>query len=201
MNSITSKKIIHHLAVFFICANAGAQNQNTENQESIVFGISDKAGGALGLEFAHPEGEGWNIKRSGTGVSMKKNGASADENTEIEGYIIRLDTPTEPISRYIDTIKNNTQKAYENNLRLETKLIEVIADPTRSRCVKIHILLQDRTDTKWYSEQYALSCSLQKYKGMGVELRYFDRYFEKNIDNKFTEKANRILDSVVITDK
>ena len=86
MNTIKTTKTIFLLAGILLCANAGAQNSIPENQKIIAFGISDKEGGVLGLEFSPPEGEGWNIKRSGTGVSVKKNGASADENSEIEGY-------------------------------------------------------------------------------------------------------------------
>ena len=198
MNTIKTTKTIFLLAGIFLCANAGAQNSIPENQKIIAFGISDKEGGVLGLEFSPPEGEGWNIKRSGTGVSVKKNGASADENTEIEAYIIRLDAPVEPISGYIEKIKENIQKGYGGNSRIEINLLEVIADPTRSRCARLHIILQDRTDTKLYSEQYVLSCGLEKYKGMGVELRYIDRYYEKNRDNQLAEKASRILESMVI---
>lgn len=198
MNTIKITKTIFLLAGIFLCANAGAQNSIPENQKIIAFGISDKEGGVLGLEFSPPEGEGWNIKRSGTGVSVKKNGASADENTEIEAYIIRLDAPVEPISGYIEKIKENIQKGYGGNSRIEINLLEVIADPTRSRCARLHIILQDRTDTKLYSEQYVLSCGLEKYKGMGVELRYIDRYYEKNRDNQLAEKASRILESMVI---
>ena len=198
MNTVKTTKTIFLLAGIFLCTNAGAQNSIPENQKIIAFGISDKEGGVLGLEFSPPEGEGWNIKRSGTGVSVKKNGASADENTEIEAYIIRLDAPVEPISGYIEKIKENIQKGYGGNSRIEINLLEVIADPTRSRCAKLHIILQDRTDTKLYSEQYVLSCGLEKYKGMGVELRYIDRYYEKNRDNQLAEKASRILESMVI---
>jgi len=198
MNTIKTTKTIFLLAGIFLCTNAGAQNSIPENQKIIAFGISDKEGGVLGLEFSPPEGEGWNIKRSGTGVSVKKNGASADENTEIEAYIIRLDAPVEPISGYIEKIKENIQKGYGGNSRIEINLLEVIADPTRSRCARLHIILQDRTDTKLYSEQYVLSCGLEKYKGMGVELRYIDRYYEKNRDNQLAEKASRILESMVI---
>ena len=198
MNTIKTTKTIFLLAGILLCANAGAQNSIPENQKIIAFGISDKEGGVLGLEFSPPEGEGWNIKRSGTGVSVKKNGASADENTEIEAYIIRLDAPVEPISGYIEKIKENIQKGYGGNSRIEINLLEVIADPTRSRCARLHIILQDRTDTKLYSEQYVLSCGLEKYKGMGVELRYIDRYYEKNRDNQLAEKASRILESMVI---
>ena len=198
MNTVKTTKTIFLLAGILLCANAGAQNSIPENQKIIAFGISDKEGGVLGLEFSPPEGEGWNIKRSGTGVSVKKNGASADENTEIEAYIIRLDAPVEPISGYIEKIKENIQKGYGGNSRIEINLLEVIADPTRSRCARLHIILQDRTDTKLYSEQYVLSCGLEKYKGMGVELRYIDRYYEKNRDNQLAEKASRILESMVI---
>ena len=198
MNTVKTTKTIFLLAGIFLCANAGAKNSIPENQKIIAFGISDKEGGVLGLEFSPPEGEGWNIKRSGTGVSVKKNGASADENTEIEAYIIRLDAPVEPISGYIEKIKENIQKGYGGNSRIEINLLEVIADPTRSRCARLHIILQDRTDTKLYSEQYVLSCGLEKYKGMGVELRYIDRYYEKNRDNQLAEKASRILESMVI---
>ena len=201
MNSIKTVRAIFLLAVVLLCQNTGAQTPVLGNQKPISFGVSDKEGGVLGLEFSPPEGDGWNIKRSGTGVFVKKNGASSDENTEIEAYIIRLDAPVEPISGYVEKIKTNIKKGYESNPRIEIKLLEVIADPTRSRCAKFHILLQDRTDTKWYSEQYALSCGLQKYKGMGVELRYSDRYYEQNIDNTLAEKANRILESVVVLDK
>lgn len=198
MKPIKITKIIYLIASVFLCTAAWGQNSIPENQKPIAFGISDKDGGLLGLEFSPPEGEGWNIKRSGAGVSVKKDGASTDENTEIEGYILRLDAPIEPISGYIEQIKRNIQKGFEGNSRLEIKLLEVKADPTRPRCARVHTILQARTDTKWHSEQYTLSCGLQKYKGMGVELRYYDRYREPNRDNQMAEKANRLFDSVVI---
>lgn len=153
------------------------------------------------MDFVPPEGEGWKIERSGAGVSVKKNGASADENTEIEGYMIRPDAPIDPISGYVETIRRNIQKGYENDSRLQIKQLEVVADPARPRCIRIHVLLQDRTDIKWHSEQYALSCGLKKYKGLGVELRYSARYYEQNKDPQLAEKANRILDSAVIFDQ
>lgn len=85
MNPLKITKEICFISGVFLCANAGAQNPIAENKKPVAFGISDTEGGMLGLEFSPPEGEGWNIQRSGTGVSVKKNGASADENSEIEG--------------------------------------------------------------------------------------------------------------------
>jgi hypothetical protein len=201
MNFIKATKRIYLLASIFLCTTAGAQNPNPESSKPLAFGISDQDGGVLGLEFSPPEGGGWSIKRSGAGISVKKKGASANENTEIEGYIIKLDMPMEPISDYIERIKKNIQKDYETNSRFEIKLLEVVADPARPSCAKFHVLLQDRTDTKWYSEQYALSCGLKKYRGMGVELRYFNRYYEQNRDGQLAEEANRILESIVIHDR
>jgi hypothetical protein len=188
--------------------NAWAENLSLKKQEPIAFGITDKEGGTLGLKFTPPEEDGWNIKRSGTGVSMKKNGESDDENKEIEGYIMRPDAPIDPISGYVEQIKKNVQEGYAKNPRFKIKALETMADPSKPRCIRLHLLLEDTKPvrtvsheyTKW-SEQYVLSCGLLKYKGMGVELRYYDRYYEPNKDNQLAEKANKIFESVVIDDK
>jgi hypothetical protein len=186
-----------------LCINAWAQNPGSKKQEPIAFGITDKNGGVLGFKFTPPEEEGWIIKRTGNGVSIKKKGASDDENNEIEGYIMRLDAPIDPISGYIEQIKKNVQENYTNNSRLKIKSLETMADSSKPQCIRLHLLLEDTKPEprKWWSEQYILSCGLLKYKGMGVELRYYDRYYEPNKDSQLAEKANKIFESVVIDDK
>ena len=201
-------KNIIFIIIFLYSVNACAQNPSTKILEPVTFGIADKLGGSLGLSFMPPDEEGWELKRSKSGVSVIKNGVSKDENKEIEGYIIQLDVPVDPISSYIEQIKKNIQEGYANNPRFKIYAFEVMADPSRPRCVRFHLLLEDikpvRTVnhgyTKW-SEQYVLSCGFLKYKGLGVELRYYDRYYDPNKDSHFAEKADKIFEGVVIEDK
>jgi hypothetical protein len=121
---------------------------------------------------------------------------------------MRLDVPVNPISDYIEQIKKNIQEGYAKNPRFKIKVLETMADPSKPQCVRLHLLLEDtkpvRTVSHEYaklSEQYVLSCGLLTYKGMGVELRYYDRYYEQNKDNQLAEKANKIFEGVVIGDK
>ena len=96
----------------------------------------------------------------------------------------------------------------DKNTRFNIKDFDVKPDPNHVRCVRMHLLLEDRKpvrtvdhDQKKYSEQYTLSCGLEKHKGMGVELRLYDRYYEQNKDVKLAEVANTLFDSIVIDDK
>ncbi|MES2499382.1 MAG: hypothetical protein V4570_02515 [Pseudomonadota bacterium] len=188
--------------------NAWADTLETNIQKPISFGITDKTGGTLGLKFTPPEEDGWITKRSGAGVSLTKKGVTDDENKEIEGYIIRLDTSADPISSYVSQIKRNIEKGYAGDSKFKIRTLEAMADPANPLCARVHLILEDtkpvRTvsnDDKKWSEQYLLSCGFAKFKGMGVELRYYDRYYDANKDNQLAEKANKIFESVVIDNK
>jgi|GEM_PF-2613398 len=129
-------KNIIFIIIFLYSVNSFAQNPSSKILEPITFGIADKQGGSLGLSFMPPEEEGWELKRSKNGVSVIKNGVSKDEIKEIEGYIIQLDIPVDPISSYVEQIKKNTQEGYANNPRFKINTFEVIPDPSKPRCVR-----------------------------------------------------------------
>lgn len=182
----------------FAYLNAFAETQITKSNEPISFGLADKENGLLGLKFTPPDEKDWITKRTGAEVSIKKNGTTYDVNSEIEGYLIRLDTPIEPISGYIEQIKRNTVEEYSNHPKLKLEHVEVNQDADRSLCVIVHLLLQGKKDTNWHSEQYVLSCGFSKYRGMGAEVRYYDRYYDPIRDSQLAEKAHKIFKSVVI---
>jgi hypothetical protein len=195
------------IVTVMLSANILARSSSVANKP-LTIGIADKNGGAMGLTFTPPEEDGWKITKSGVSVSLKKNGASADENKEIEAYLMNLDVPINPISGYVEQIKKNTLDGYGNDSRFKILALEVVPDNAKSQCARVHLLLEDKKPLRTVShehiklsEQYVLSCGSLKYKGMGVEVRYYDRYYEPKKDNQLAEKANKIFESVIIDDK
>jgi hypothetical protein len=111
--------------------------------ERLRIGIATPNGSATGMSFLPPDEKGWDIKRSGLSVTLKKKGESPDENREIEAYMINLDVPASPISAYIERIKTNTQDAYADDDRYRIAAFEVSEDPKYSLCARVHLLLED----------------------------------------------------------
>lgn len=185
-----------------------ADTSQPQKGEPVRIGITDQSGSVLGLSFMPPDENGWDITKSGLSVTLKKSGESADENREIEAYLINLDAPVAPISGYIEKIKKNTQEGYAKNQRFKIRAFEVTEDPRNSQCARVYLLLEDTqptrtgsTQQKKWSEQHMLSCGSTKYKRMGFEVRYYHRYYEPNKDDQLLNKANKVLESVVIEDK
>lgn len=195
------------IATFAIVAGAWAQDL-TKKQEPIRIGISDQQGTSIGLSFIPPGEAGWNITRDGLEVSLRKKGMSEDENSQIEAFLITLDTPAIPIASFIERIRKNAMEGYEKDSRFKVVTLEVTEDRNIHQCARFHVLLEDlkpvRTvahEHKKFSEQYTLACGLLKNRNVGFEIRYYHRFYESNKDDQLGDKANDIFTTVVIEDR
>jgi len=163
---------------------------------------------SLRLRLTPPAEDGWNGERNNLGATLTKKGKLPGENQQIEAYMMTLDAPSASMADYIDTIKANIQEGYASNKKYRLVSSDVQADPKDTRCARIHILLQDMqpppgsdsANKKW-SEQYTLSCGLTQVKRLGFEVRYYQRYYDPNKDERFAEKADRLFRSVTIEEK
>lgn len=209
MIKIVMKNIVAAVIAFSVFnISTWAQDLQSEKQEPVRIGVSDKQGSAIGLSFMPPDEDGWNMTKTGLNVSLNKKGKSDDENSQIEAYLITLDTPVNPISSFIERIKQNTQDGYAKNSRFRIVSLEVTEDKNNPQCARLHLSLEDlkpvRTvahEQKKFSEQYALSCGLLKNSRVGIEVRYYYRFYEPNKDSQLADKANKIFATVIIVDK
>jgi len=168
-------------------------------------GIVDKDGkSALGFSLVPPDEPGWTQTREKLGINLQKPGTLAEENQQIEAYIMNMDIPLQPLERFIAQIKNNIEQGYAKDPDFKLQEVQVAAYAGNPQCVKSHILLQDLRDKsskeKW-SEQYVLSCGSAKYRRFGFEVRYYQRYFTGNRDSALDDKAERVFASFRIEDK
>ena len=167
----------------------------------IHIGIAD-ASSTFGLAFTPPGEEGWARNGSGTSTTLSWNADSASDNRKIEAYLTRLDAPIAPISGYIETVKRNLEQGYASSPRFKISSLQVSQYPADPRCARIHLLLEARQPAadgqRQWSEQYALSCGSLKSKGVGYELRYYQRYTDTHRDEGLEAKAQTVLDSLVI---
>jgi hypothetical protein len=205
-DAIVKYRIFLLAALTMLGALAHAEEADSKQSKTVQVGISFKDGSSFALKFLPPDEEGWVMTRPGGGVNLKKNAGSPTDSMEIEAYMMRLDTPIEPMSNYMETIKRNIIEGYERNKNFKISAFEVTEDPREARCARIHLLLerlqpgQEAQERRW-SEQYVLSCGSLKRKGMGFELRFYHRYLESSKDAQFAEKARKVLDSVVLVDE
>jgi len=195
------------ISTFVIVAGAWAQDL-TKKQDPIRIGISDQQGTSIGLSFMPPDDASWNITRDGLEVSLRKKGMSEDENSQIEAFLITLDTPAIPITSFIERIRKNTTEGYEKNSRFKIITLDVTEDSNIHQCARVHVLLEDlkpvRTvahEHKKFSEQHTLACGLLKNRNVGFEIRYYHRFYEPNKDDQLESKANDIFTTVVFEDK
>ncbi len=195
------------IATFVIVTGAWAQDL-TKKQEPIRIGISDQQGTSVGLSFMPPDEVGWSITRNGLEASLKMKGMSDDENSQIEAFLITLDTPVIPIARFIERIRKNVTEGYEKDSRFKVVTLEVTEDRNIHQCARVHMLLEDlkpvRTvahQHKKFSEQYALACGLLKNSNVGFEIRYYHRFYEPNKDGRLEGKADDIFTTIAIEDK
>ena len=170
----------------------------------VRIGVAGNSGVKLALSFLPPEEDGWQVTNNGLSASVKKDGALAGENREIEAYLITLDTPVTPIADFIERLKKNIQNSFDASNGFKLVLMDIFEDPRDRRCARTHLVLENvRTSNnqqrKW-SEQYTLSCGSLKYKQIGFEVRYYNRYFESQKDEYFAAQATKVLDSVVFED-
>ncbi|MCG9096954.1 hypothetical protein [Laribacter hongkongensis] len=171
-------------------------------------GITDNKGTSLGINFVHPDEDGWKQTRSGLTVTLNKKEALPGESREIEAYLMTPENPDSPISTYVETMKKNTIDAYANKKKFKIVTMDAAADTKDNRCARMHILLEDmqptpaiRNNEKKFSEQYISSCRSSKRKNVGFDARYYHRYYESNKDANLQQKANQVLDSIIIVDE
>ena len=195
-------KILVALLIALASMNVLAEASQSE-AAPVKIGIVDKSGAKLALSFLPPEEDGWQVTNNGLSASVKKDGALAGENREIEAYLITLDTPVMPISDFIERLKKNIQDAFDAGNGFKLVILDIFEDPRDRRCARMHLLLEDmrasNQQRKW-SEQYALSCGSLKYRRIGFEIRYYNRYYESQNDEHFAAQATKVLDSVVFED-
>lgn len=172
--------------------------------KKVGFGIFDASGSSMGGSFNYPSEAGWKQKRSNWDVEINKEGKSPEEGSQIEAYVIKMEKPISPIGEFINYIKSNIQASFSNNPSFKIVSLEVNEDANLSQCVRGHVLLESINPAKslgLFSEQFFLSCGMLKHKAMGLEIRYYHRYYGKNKDESFSEKANQLLNSTIINDK
>ena len=192
------------LAVLIARANAGSDDGR--ESKFVGIGMADKSGTAIGLRFIPPHEDDWHIDNTGLSATLKNKASSDSSSSEIEAYLIKLDTPILPIANYIETIKRNTLEGYARSQYWKISALEVSEDPNDMRCARVHLLLeavgkpQAQVQPRKWSEQYVLSCGLLKHKGLGFEVRYYHRYLDSNKDAQFENKARSMLASAVLED-
>lgn len=204
MFQVSTKKIFALTAFLLINTGLYAQTELPVIPETIRAVIQDANNGtAIGYSFNSPVDEGWTMKKDGLSVSLDKKGVSADENSQIESYVMRLDSQINA-----NQLKRNIEKGYSQNDRFKIISLSVVEEPKRPQCVITHLLLQDLKPVRTvdhqqpkFSEQYALSCGFLKNKGIGVEVRYYQRFYDANKDPKFMDRANQVFASLVLEDQ
>lgn len=195
-------KILATLLVALTSMSAVAEAPKPE-VTPVKIGIADKSGAKLALSFLPPDEDGWQVTNKGLSASAKKDGALDGENREIEAYLITLDAPVAPISGYIERLKKNLQDGIAGSSGFKLVTLDVFEDPKDKRCARVHLLLEDvraNDERRKWSEQHVLSCGSLKYKRVGFEVRYYNRYYDSQKGGHFAAQAAKVLDSVVFED-
>jgi len=157
------------------------------------------------VSFVVPNESGW-VKQYGGGgsfIRLRKNGESSNEGKEIEAYLINLDGSFYPISNSIKKIEEIIQEHFSDvsEYRLHDLHIEIYS--RNNQCIRIYALLEDTRSLEYekpkkWSEQYALLCALPNNQRKVFEIRYYQRYYENNKDDKFEIRANKLFKSIKI---
>ncbi len=209
MNKLVIKKpLVALLAFSLLSFNVLAENSEPSKQERINVGISDQDGTAIGLSFVPSTLDDWDLKRPGLSVTLRKKGQSDDENTEIEAYLVTLDTPPTSVSNNIEQTKQYLLKSYENNDKFKLVSFDVTQDTSIPQCVRVYYLQEHLKPTrtvahseKKFGESHVLSCRLLKNKNIGINVGYYHRFYEPNKDNGLADKANKIFATVKLVDE
>ncbi len=173
--------------------------------EYVGIGISEEGGSAVGMKFLPPYGNGWKVKRGGLSVELEKAATSETGEELLEAYMIRPDNPEISLFDYARSIRNNIQAGIAASKKFAISELDVVEDPSNSKCVRIHLLLQHlqpgtNGQTIW-KEQYNSSCRLLNHPGVGFEIRYSHGYTAQTKNSDFPESAKRVLDRVIIEDR
>jgi len=165
--------------------------------------------GEFEVSFVVPNESGW-VKQHGDSfgrftsfIRLIKNDESSNENKEIEAYIIDLDRSFYPISTSIPKVEKIIQEHFDGVLEYRLHDLHIEIYSRNNQCIRIHALLEDarspgHENTKKWSEQYALLCALPNNQRKAFEIRYYQRYYDNNKDDKFEIRANKLFKSIKI---
>lgn len=195
------KIIIISIIVFFVQSTFAID----ASSKRVAFGFSDSKGTSVGGTFHPGEEINWKFSRTRSGIELTSQEEDSTNNHMIEAYLMRTDMLFNSIEKYIETINKNLIEAFA--VGGQWRLVSVIFEPEASkpRCARGHILLRDRSNNKdvdaRFSEQFILSCALERHAPFGIEVRYYHRYKGGNRDAEFSTKANQLLNSIEVEDK
>jgi hypothetical protein len=195
------KSLITLMLIFWMhCAMAAG-----DASKRFGFGISDTAGASLGGTFEPGSAATWKFQRTRSGIDLSQQGPGTEDSQQIEAYLLRVDEPFQTSEKYIATMKRNLTQALAKNSYWRVLAIEFEPEANKPRCARGHIVLRDKSNTAdvdaRFSEQYLLSCALDKRAPFGIEVRYYNRYKGGERDPGFTARATQLIDSVEVDDK
>lgn len=195
------KALIYLVLVFWVHSAMATEDA----PKRVAFGITDSAGASLGGNFDPGPASAWKLQRNRSGIEFNRQGPGAEDTQKIEAYLMRVDDPFQTIEKYIAMSKRNYMQGMARNTYW--RVVKIIFEPeaNKSRCARGHIVLRDKSPAAdaeaRFSEQYVLSCALDKYAPFGIEVRYYNRYKGEERDPAFTALASKLIDSVEINDK
>ena len=181
--------------------------QCNEAIERISFGVTETSsnGASIGGSFSAGETKTWNYTRTKSGVEAINRQAKNSTEFKVEGYLIRVDQPFESIQKYLDMILKNLELGYAQSTKWQKVRIALTPEVGKPRCLRGQLLLREKTSVSdeeaMFSEQYFMSCALEKRAPFGVEVRYYHLYKGASRDNDFTQSATQLLDSVELNDR
>lgn len=181
--------------------------QCSEPPKRISFGVSETKpnGISIGGSFVAGETESWKYTRSRSGVEAFNREPIASAEFQIEAYLIREDQPFESIQKKMELISKNIEEGYAQSPKWQKVHINLTPEIGKPRCMRGELLLREKTSVSDadanYSEQFFLSCALEKRAPFGLEVRYYHRYKGTSRNNEFTKRATLLLNSVEINDR
>lgn len=201
--TIKTMKYFALLCLVFLAQGA----QCNEATERISFGFTEAApnGASVGGSFSAGETKSWSYTRTRSGIEAIDRQAKTPTEFQVEAYLIRVDQPFESIQKYLDMMLKNLELGYAQSTKWQKVRIALTPEVDKPRCVRGQLLLREKTSVSdeeaMFSEQYFISCALEKRAPFGVEVRYYHRYKGATRDNDFTQRAAKLLDSVQLNDR
>jgi len=192
--------------LFFLASCANSRSIPHRDGERVRASLDDPYTN-LEVSVISPKEPGWIRERfTDSIVTLKKGNDLSKENQEIEIYITEREPSNQPTPTSTQQIKKNIQNHFDNIKEYKLQDLEVKEYPENNGCVRIYILLEDlenkeNNNQKRWSEQHALSCNFPTHQRMGFEIRFYQRYYEQNKDNKFARKADALFKSLKVVDR
>lgn len=81
----------------------------------IGFGITDTADASLGGTFDPGPAATWKLQRARSGIDLSQQGPGANDNQQIEAYLLRVDGPFQTSEKYVAMMKRNYTQAMAQN--------------------------------------------------------------------------------------